>query len=77
VTTSGPANYTSPQPSECKGDFDGDKDIDFDDFVEFAAAYDSSLGDPNYDAAGDFDDDGNVDFDDFVEFAAVYDTSCP
>jgi serine protease AprX len=55
-----------------KGDFDGDGDVDFDDFVEFAGAYGTSEGYPTYDASADFDDDGDVDFDDFVEFAGVY-----
>ncbi|MCD6411654.1 MAG: VWA domain-containing protein [Thermoplasmata archaeon] len=61
-----------PSPPPCKGDFDGDGDIDFDDFVEFAGAYDSHCGDPNYTVIGDFDDDGDIDFDDFVYFAGVY-----
>ncbi|WP_164997798.1 CAP domain-containing protein [Methanolobus psychrotolerans] len=55
-----------------KGDFDGDKDVDFDDFVEFAQAYESISTDTKYSSIFDFDDDGDVDFDDFVEFAAVY-----
>lgn len=53
-----------------KGDWDDDGDVDFDDFVEFAAYYTSP---PNpYDPLADFDEDGDVDFDDFVEFAGVY-----
>ena len=55
-----------------KGDFDGDGDIDLSDFVEFATAYGSSAGDPNYNVIGDFDDDGDIDLADFVEFATVY-----
>lgn len=55
-----------------KGDFDGDMDVDFDDFVEFAEVYESTSSDWNYSPIFDFDDDGNVDFDDFVEFAGVY-----
>jgi len=57
-----------------KGDFDNDDDIDIFDFVLFAAAYGSELGDDNYNAAGDFDDDGDIDIFDFVQFAAVYGT---
>ncbi len=52
-----------------KGDFDYDNDVDFDDFVEFAAVYNKPF---YYNSNGDFDDDGDVDFDDFVEFAEVY-----
>jgi len=56
-----------------KGDFDGDGDIDFDDFVEFAGAYGATTcADANYNPIADFDDDCDVDFDDFVEFAGVY-----
>ena len=57
-----------------KGDFDGDGDIDIFDFVQFADAYGSEAGDPNYNAIGDFDDDGHIDIFDFVDFADVYGT---
>jgi len=57
-----------------KGDFDGDGDIDIFDFVMFAAAYGSELGDENYNPAGDFEPDGDIDIFDFVQFAAVYGT---
>jgi len=55
-----------------KGDFNNDDVIDFDDFIAFAAAYGSVLGDANYDVIGDFNDDDAIDFDDFIAFAAVY-----
>ena len=64
VTTSGPANYTSPapQPPECKGDLCGatggssppDGYIGQFDLVAFGMAYGSSVGDSNYNSAGDF-----------------------
>ena len=57
-----------------KGDFDNDGDIDIFDFVLFAAAYSSELGDDNYNPAGDFDDNGVINIFDFVQFAAVYGT---
>jgi hypothetical protein len=57
-----------------KGDFDGDGDIDIFDFVDFADAYGSETGDPNYNAIGDFNDDGHIDIFDFVDFADVYGT---
>jgi len=57
-----------------KGDFNGDGDINIFDFVLFAAAYGSELGDDNYNAIGDFNDDGVINIFDFVNFAAVYGT---
>jgi len=57
-----------------KGDFTGDGHIDIFDFVQFADAYGSELGDPNYNAIGDFNDDGDIDIFDFVDFADVYGT---
>jgi parallel beta-helix repeat protein len=65
-------DYLPLVPAAAKGDFDEDGDVDFDDFVEFAGAYGTNVGDPTYDASADFDDDDDVDFDDFVEFAGVY-----
>jgi hypothetical protein len=57
-----------------KGDFNGDGHIDIFDFVLFAAAYGSELGDDNYNPAGDFNNDGHIDIFDFVLFAGVYGT---
>jgi len=75
ATTEGPlCDFTTEAEAGRKGDFDGDDDIDIFDFVNFAAAYGSELGDDNYNAAGDFDDDGDIDIFDFVQFAAVYGT---
>jgi hypothetical protein len=55
-----------------KGDFDGDGDIDFFDFINFASAYGAELGDLNYNPVGDFNDDSCVDFLDFIAFAGSY-----
>jgi hypothetical protein len=60
--------------TDMKGDYDADGDVDFDDFVEFAAAYNKVKGEQGYDEIFDFDGDLDVDFDDFVEFAGVYGT---
>ena len=57
-----------------KGDFDGDSDIDFFDFIQFAGAYGAELGDLNYNPVGDFNDDGYIDFFDFIDFAGNYGT---
>jgi len=54
------------------GDFDGDGDVDPDDFNIFAGAYGTSVGDPAYNPEADFDNDGDVDPDDFNVFAGNY-----
>ena len=58
-----------------KGDFDGDNDCDWEDFLEFADAYNSRCGDLNYDPIGDFNDDCRINWEDFLEFADIYNTS--
>jgi len=51
----------SPPPS-LKGDLDGDRDVDLDDFAMFKARF----GTTPADGKGDFDGDGDVDLDDFA-----------
>ena len=50
----------------------GDFKQDFNDFVIFAQAFDSSLGDPNYNGLADIDQDGKVGFFDFVPFSLAF-----
>ena len=60
-----------------KGDFDGDEDVDFWDFMRFIDVYNLHAGDPGWapnGPAGDFDDDDDVDFWDFMAFIGVYGT---
>lgn len=59
------------------GDIDGDGDVDYGDFLAFAASYLKSSGQPGYDREADFDCDGDVDYDDFLTFAANYLKSDP
>ncbi len=54
------------------GDIEGDGDVDFDDFILFAGAYGTSVGEPTYNPEADLDGDGDVDFDDFIIFAGNY-----
>lgn len=44
----------------------GNLEVDFEDFVAFAAAFNSKKGDANYNPQADVNDDGSVDFSDFV-----------
>ena len=57
---------------EVKGFFDGDDDIDFDDFFVFADNFGLVAEDDDYDATIDLDGDGDVDFDDFFVFADFF-----
>ena len=60
-----------------KGDFDGDDDVDFCDFMEFTDVYGLSDQDPGWNPngpIGDFEDDGDVDSSDFTAFVGVYET---
>jgi subtilisin family serine protease len=62
----------------CKGDFDGDGDVDATDLGIFNAAYGSRRGQVRYNDAADFDQDGDVDGTDLRTFRAHYGrTDCP
>lgn len=54
------------------GDIDGDRDLDYDDFILLAGAYGSSSGQPAYKPETDIDCDGDVDYDDFTILAGNY-----
>ncbi len=58
--------------SLCSADFDGDFDVDLGDFGVFGAAFNSAVGDMNYNAAADFDMDGDVDLGDFGIFGSQF-----
>ena len=54
------------------GDFDGDLDVDFADFLAFTAVFGSSSSDANYDARMDMNDDGVINFADFLIFVGIF-----
>ena len=54
------------------GDFDGDLDVDFADFLAFTAVFGSSSPDANYDARMDMNDDGVINFADFLIFVGIF-----
>ena len=56
------------------GDFDGDDATGFSDFLIFAAAFGTRVGDEAYLAAADLDVDAEVGFSDFLIFAGVFGT---
>jgi len=57
-----------------QGDMNNDCHVDWTDFLMFADAYGSSVGDPSYNVLADLDNDGAVDWTDFLMFADVYGT---
>ena len=60
-------------PSQTRSaDLDGDGDVDFSDFLLFAAAFGTSEGGPGYNAAADLDGNGTVAFSDFLIFANAF-----
>ena len=59
-------------PPPCVGDIDGDGDTDVFDFGEFAAAFGSALGDPEYNPAADLDGNEAIDVFDFGLFATDF-----
>ena len=54
------------------GDFDGDLDVDFADFLAFTSVFELSSSDANYDARMDLNDDGVINFADFLIFVSVF-----
>jgi hypothetical protein len=60
----------------CLGDANGDNVIDFDDLNVVLAAFNTSTGDPDFDATADFDADGDVDFADLNVLVSAFNTPC-
>ena len=54
------------------GDFNGDREVGFQDFVLFAQGYGKTRGNSGWDERFDLDGDGEVGFQDFIIFAGVY-----
>lgn len=59
-------------PSHLIGDFDGNGDVGFSDFVDFAGSFGASASDDSFTASHDLDADGEVDFADFLVFASHF-----
>lgn len=60
-------------PSQTRSaDLNGDGDVDFSDFLLFAAAFGKSEGEAGYNAGADLDSSGAVDFQDFLIFANAF-----
>ncbi|MCE2434428.1 MAG: hypothetical protein J4F29_16130 [Candidatus Latescibacteria bacterium] len=57
------------------GDFDGDLDVDFADFLAFTGVFGLSSSDANYDTRMDMNDDGVINFADFLIFVSAFSTT--
>ena len=75
IANSPVSSFTTEPPLTIPGDFDGDRNIGFPDFLSFAETYNLSVGDTGFNSLGDFDGDNTVDFSDFLAFASVFGTS--
>jgi len=64
--------FGTPVTVRMPGDTDGDGDVDFDDFINFAGPYGLKEGEDDFEEYGDIDGDGDIDFDDFIIFAGIY-----
>ena len=60
------------EPSDSNGDFDGDLDVDFVDFLAFVGVFGLSVSDINFDARMDMDGDGIINFVDFLAFIDAF-----
>jgi hypothetical protein len=54
----------------CPADFNGDNQVDFFDYLDFAAAFDAE------DISSDFNGDNQVDFFDYLDFVQAFDVGC-
>lgn len=64
--------FLLPGSAALIGDFDGDGEVGFADFIAFVQRYGSRIGDALYDARFDLDEDGQIAFSDFLFFSAAY-----
>ena len=57
------------------GDFDGDRDVDFSDYLAFISVFGLSSSDANYDARMDMNNDGIINFADYLLFVGIFGTT--
>lgn len=72
ISTGLPPNAIAFLVEAGAADFDGDGDVDFDDFVQFAAAFGKKAGEAGHNVKFDLDGDGRVRLSDFVLFVQAY-----
>ena len=55
-----------------KGDFNGNNEVDFPDFLAFVSAFGKSSADADFDANMDLSGNGSIDFPDFLQFVRFF-----
>jgi len=63
---------TPTEPSAPSPDFDGNGEVGFSDFIQFARVFGAKEGDGKYDRKYDLDENGDIGFSDFIQFARVF-----
>ena len=56
------------------GDFNGDGEVGFPDFIMFSSAFGATEADERYNTEFDIDENGEIGFSDFVSFASLFGT---
>ena len=67
----------SQTPTAADADFNGNGEVEFNDFLLFTAKFNTRQGDGEYEARYDFDGDGEVNFADFLSFVGVFGQRVP
>ena len=60
-----------------KGDFNGDRTVNFNDFLLFVQTFGKTSADLEFDAGIDLNGSGQIDFPDFLTFARYFGLSAP
>ncbi|MDA0709303.1 MAG: cohesin domain-containing protein, partial [bacterium] len=61
-----------PVSTDRSADFDGDGEVGFTDFIQFAQAFGARDGEAKYNAQMDLDSSGDIGFTDFIQFAGAF-----
>ena len=71
LTLVGSAWSQTPIATAADADFNGNGEVEFNDFLLFVKKFNTRQGDGEYEARYDFDGDGAVSFADFLSFVGV------
>lgn len=67
-------SFMTTELADDPGDLNGDRKVDFLDFVGFTSAFESRVGETPYDEKSDLDEDEEIGFLDFLAFAKLFGT---